>query len=487
MQVKNVKLTKDQFYKTRKQVLESWSTGKSLSLDESFRYLNSLPEHKYFSKVLDNAKRNNKLLLQPRGGVATLRGQKTLLEGFIKAGADLMPVTIDSYTRQNEYLKSEKGLSESLTTKKSVLNGFPAVNHGLKGCRELNNSITKPLQARHGSPDGRLLAEIIHASGWTSNEGGGISYNIPYSKNVSLEKSIYDWQYCDRLVGIYEEMDISLNREPFGPLTGTLVPPSISNAIAIIEGLLAAEQGVKNLSLGYGSVGHIVQDIAAMISLRTLATDIFKKYGYTINLSTVYHQWMGNFPREESAAYSVINLGSLTAVLSAANKMILKTPHEAEGIPTLEANMDGIRTSEHMVKMISSQIGSIKIDVTDELQIINEETNLIIDKVLDTGDGDLVQGTIKSFANGVLDIPFAPSIYNQGSVIPIRDHLGAVRILEFGNLPFNSHIKNLHREKINKRVKMENRKANHDMIVSDIFSISNGSFFKRKSHEVMKC
>lgn len=342
----------------------------------------------------------------------------------------------------------------------------------------MNDSISKPLQARHGSPDGRLLAEIIHASGWTSNEGGGISYNIPYSKKVSLEKSISDWQYCDRLIGIYEEMGISLNREPFGPLTGTLVPPSISNSIAIIEGLLAAEQGVKNISLGYGSVGHIVQDIAAMISLRTQAIDIFKKYGYTVNLSTVYHQWMGNFPREESAAYSVINLGSLTAVLSAANKMILKTPHEAEGIPTLEANMDGIRTSAHMVKMISSQIDSIKIDVSDEVTIINEETNLIIDKVLDIGNGDLAQGTIKSFASGVLDIPFAPSIYNQGSVIPIRDHLGAVRILEFGNLPFNAHIKNLHREKINERVKMENRKANHKMVVSDIFSISNGRFFK---------
>ncbi|MFP1463438.1 hypothetical protein ACLB1E_28530 [Escherichia coli] len=60
------------------------------------------------------------------------------------------------------------------------------------------------------------------ASGFTSYEGGGISYNIPYAKRVTLEKSIRDWQYCDRLMGMYEEHGIRINREPFGPLTGTL-------------------------------------------------------------------------------------------------------------------------------------------------------------------------------------------------------------------------------------------------------------------------
>ena len=80
-----------------------------------------------------------------------------------------------------------------------------------------------PVQVRHGTPDARLLAEISPAGGFTSFEGGGISYNIPYAKNVPL-KTIYDWQYVDRLTGLYEE-GVTINREPFGPLTGTLVPP----------------------------------------------------------------------------------------------------------------------------------------------------------------------------------------------------------------------------------------------------------------------
>ena len=78
-----------------------------------------------------------------------------------------------------------------------------------------------------------------------------------------MERTIRDWQYVDRLTGLYEEMGVSINREPYGPLTGTLVPPCISHAAAIIEALLAAEQGVKNIPVGYGQCGNLVQDVAA--------------------------------------------------------------------------------------------------------------------------------------------------------------------------------------------------------------------------------
>lgn len=39
-----------------------------------------------------------------------------------------------------------------------------------------------PVQVRHGTPDARLLTEIAYAGGFTSYEGGGISYNLPYCK-----------------------------------------------------------------------------------------------------------------------------------------------------------------------------------------------------------------------------------------------------------------------------------------------------------------
>ena len=144
------------------------------------------------------------------------------------------PTTIDSYTRQNRYEEAEVGIKESIHTQKSMLNGFPAVNHGVFGCRSIIENLDTPVQVRHGTPDARLLTEICYAGGFTSYEGGGISYNIPYAKDVPLERTIYDWMYVDRLTGIYEEAGVSINREPYGPLTGTLVPPSMSNAVAII-------------------------------------------------------------------------------------------------------------------------------------------------------------------------------------------------------------------------------------------------------------
>ena len=46
-----------------------------------------------------------------------------------------------------------------------------------------------------------------------------------------------------------------------------MVPPSTSNAVAIVEALLAAEQGVKNITVGYGQCGNVIQDVAAIRAL----------------------------------------------------------------------------------------------------------------------------------------------------------------------------------------------------------------------------
>ena len=79
------------------------------------------------------------------------------------------------------------------------------VNHGVAACRHITESPDKPLQIRHGTPDARLLCEIPWRVVSPSYEGGGISYNIPYAKRVTPEKSIRDWRYCDRVIGLYEE------------------------------------------------------------------------------------------------------------------------------------------------------------------------------------------------------------------------------------------------------------------------------------------
>lgn len=483
MEIKNKRLSLDEFNRLREEVLNQWPTGKDVDIEEAVEYHKNMPEQRKFSKKLIDAKRDGRTLVQPRAGVPVVEEHIKLMQYLEKEGeADLLPSTIDSYTRQNRYEEAENGINESIRLGRAMLNGFPAVNHGVKKCREVVESVNVPMQVRHGTPDARLLTEITYAGGFTSYEGGGISYNLPYCKNVPMERTIRDWQYVDRLTGLYEEMGVSINREPYGPLTGTLVPPCISHAAAIVEALLAAEQGVKNITVGYGQCGNLVQDIAAIRTLQELTDEYLLKYGYTdVCVTTVLHQWMGGFPADEAKAFGVISSGSLIAALSKATKVIVKTPHEAVGIPTMEANAEGLRCTKQVVNMLSDQTFNSNV-LEDEKEIIRKETRAIVDKCFELGGGDIALGVCRGVEAGVLDVPFAPCRVNAGKMLPCRDNDGAVRILNIGNLPFSKELIDFHKEKIEQRAVYENRKASFQMVIDDVYAIGKGRLVGRPKY-----
>ncbi len=481
MNIKNKKWTEEEFFKIREEVLRQWPTGKEVDLAEGVKFQKELPEHKNFAKKLWTAKQNGKTLAQPRAGVALLNEHIELLNFLDKeGGADLLPSTIDSYTRLNRYEECERGIKESEKAGRSLLNGFPGVNYGVVGCKRVLNEVDKPLQVRHGTPDARLLAEITMAAGWTSYEGGGISYNLPYAKSVSMERTIRDWQYVDRLVGWYEEQGVSINREPYGPLTGTLVPASISNAVQIIECLLAAEQGVKSITLGYGQCGNLIQDVAAIRTLSELSEEYCAKFGYeNMQLTTVFHQWMGGFPEDESKAFGVISNGASAARLAGATKVIVKTTHEAIGIPTKEANANGIKATKMVLNLLDGQTLPDSEELTTEIMQIKAEIKCIMDKVYDLGNGDLAIGTIEAVKQGVIDIPFAPAKVNAGKMLPARDNIGRIRYLECGNIPFTDEIKAFNRAELQKRADYEEREVSFQMTVDDIFAVGKGQLIGR--------
>ena len=480
MEIQNKRISDAEFEALRQEVLTQWPTGKDVNLEEAVAYHKAMPTSRSFSKKLIEAKRAGKTLVQPRAGVPVVEEHIKLMQYLEKYGeADLLPSTIDSYTRQNRYEEAENGIAESIRLGRAMMNGFPAVNHGVAKCRRVIESVNVPMQVRHGTPDARLLTEITFAGGFTSYEGGGISYNLPYCKNVPMERTIRDWQYVDRLTGLYEEMGVSINREPYGPLTGTLVPPCISHAAAIIEALLAAEQGVKNITVGYGQCGNLRQDVAAIRTLEELTDEYLKKYGYNdVEVTTVLHQWMGGFPADEAKAFGVISTGALIAALSKATKVIVKTPHEAVGIPTMEANAEGLRCTKQVVNMMSEQVlASDKVE--EEKEIIRQETRCIVDKCFELGNGDIAVGVCRAVEAGVLDVPFAPCRYNAGLMLPCRDNDGAIRILNMGNLPFTKELRDFHAEKIAKRAEFENRKPSFQMVIDDVYSIGKGRLVGR--------
>ena len=487
-ELKNQRIPDDAFMAERKEVLQQWPTGKDIDFQEAVDYQLSIPRERRFGEKLAKAEKEGVTLIQPRAGVALYQEQIELLQYLEnEGGADLLPTTIDSYTRLNRYNECEVGIKKSQQSGRSMLNGFPAVNYGAKVCRMVTSALKSPVQVRHGTPDARLLTEIAIAGGFTSYEGGGISYNIPYSKNHAIDKTIQYWQYADRLVGMYEEAGVSINREPFGPLTGTLIPPCISNSVAIIEALLAATQGVKDITVGYGQIGNLIQDVAAMRALAKQTKEYLHKYGFDdVRVTTVFHQWMGGFPQDESKAFGVISWGSAAAALSKATKVIVKTPHEAYGVPTKEANACGLKATKQVISMLRDQdLREIPL-VVKESNIIEAEVKCIMDKVEELGKGDIAIGTVAGFESGVLDIPFAPNRHNAGKVLPARDNDGAIRILEMGNLPLSQDLKDFHRMKLEERAKFENRQVSLQMVIDDVSAIEKGFLVGRPETEHMK-
>ncbi len=468
-----------EFNVQRETILETWPTGHGLALEHGFNTHEALPPHKVFATLLDDAEKQDRVLLQPRAGVALVEDHIRLLK-YLQEQADLLPTTIDAYTRHNNYKEAEAGIKKSAEAGHSLLNGFPAVNHGVSECKKIISRLEKPVQVRHGTPDARLLAEITLAAGFTSFEGGGISYNIPYAKLIPLDVSIRNWQYVDRLCGLYEENNFTINREPFGPLSGTLVPPFMSHVVAIIEGLLALEQGVKSLTLGYGQTGNMLQDVAAIQSLKELAHHYFQAAGFSdYHLTTAFHQWMGGFPEDASQAFAVIAWGGAVAALSGATKVIVKTPHEALGIPTKGANLEGLKATRQIIRLAGGQRFPECEALSREVEMIKQEVNDVMAVVLTLSEGVLAQGVVRAFEAGVLDIPFAPSVYNKGKLLPVRDNNGAVRILDKGFVPLGAEALTFHRDKISERERHEGRAAGFQMVIDDIYAISKGKLVGR--------
>ena len=57
MDIRNKKLSDDEFYGIRKEILGQWSTGKDVDFDEAVEYHKNMPETKLFQKAVTGKKR----------------------------------------------------------------------------------------------------------------------------------------------------------------------------------------------------------------------------------------------------------------------------------------------------------------------------------------------------------------------------------------------------------------------------------------------
>jgi len=419
--------------KARLQEIERYRE-QGISPDEVRDYLATLPPGRY-PKVAYSKPRFAPLT-QPRGGFPLFEAQYRLTQELDAAGADFIPLTIDSCTRHNQYETAEQLLRRSENEGKNYLNGYPLVSHGYALTRELYSGLNKPVSLRHGTPDARLLVEVAIAAGIVEIEGGGICYCFPYSEAFPLDRSLLYWQYVDRLCAVNSTEDAPIHRESFGPLSATLVPPAIVVAIQIIEALLAAEQGVTSFAVSFGQTGSVIQDIATAHILKTLTRDYLQMFGFeSMQSYLVYHQWMGRFPPQRAKAAALIASSSVIGSMISADKIVVKTVDEALGIPDWSTNVDAVDMVKYICRTFPCPQPLTSPLIEREIALIESETRSILQTIFSMLGDVFWHSVLQAFQFGFVDIPFSPHADNANKLISMRDGNGSIRICDRGNVP----------------------------------------------------
>ncbi len=386
------------------------------------------------------------MLVQPRGGFPTYDKVFRLYDKFVEAGVDVLPLTIDSNTRLNDYEMAKKMLALSEESDENMLNGYPLINHGYRTTREMVTHFKTPISLRHGTPDARLLVEVALASGIFEIEGGPITYLLPYSKNFPLDKAFLYWKYVEKVCASYSELNEPINRESFGPLTATMQPPAIVIVIQILEMLLSLEEGVKSFSVSFAQNGSMLQDIVTSNVIKKLSRKYADMFGYSdAQIHLVYHQWMGAFPRDKSFSDSLITSSTVIASMVGADKIITKTRDEAFGIPTPEVNAMAVRNTKYTLQILR---GIPKISDEAEEENLTQMVDDILEAVFNDRADTLWRKVLNSIKSGVIDIPFSPHIINASEAITVRDRDSNIRFYERGKIPISDRCLEFERSKV---------------------------------------
>jgi methylaspartate mutase epsilon subunit len=468
------RIADDVFAAMRRENLARWPTGAGVDIDEAVAYHKGMPDHRRLAGVLRRADAEKRTLTQPRGGFGTFELQKNLMQMLDREGlADIVPTTTDSYTRNEHFEQAQEGVNESERLGRSMLNGYPMVNYGVPTTRKLIEAIEKPAVMLTGTSMPKLTGEIGFAAGYNGYLGSGIAYTVSYTKELSVEQGIRNYQYLDRLAAEYLAHGVEIHRRQPGFLTGTNIPPSIAIVVCILDMLLAMAQGVRNYGLELGQTLHLIQDAAALATCRELCEEYARKAGHADTFTPVTSlHWMGAWPHDEAQAAAIVSYGGTLAAIGGAVSVTTKSVHEAFGIPTPEANCEALR----MTRMAIYLARKIRLEGLPEYEferdLIRREVRPIVDRVLELGEGDVASGTVRALEAGVLDIPWSPNRFVRSRVMPARDVDGYLRILDAAAMPFPKDVLAVHEERLRKRAEAEHVAYGRDLAVSSVYELS---------------
>jgi methylaspartate mutase epsilon subunit len=477
--LRNKRLDEKEFLKLREPVLALWPTGREVDLDEAIAYQKQLPDSKNWHKMGLKLRKDGRTAIFPRAGTGLLEDQISLSRKLVEAGVPFIPVTTDSYTRQLEFQKVDGLLEEMRKTGKKLLNGFPIINYGVKQTRKLVESVDRgAFNPRLSLKSYPLATEISFAAGMTGIAASSFISWAAYEKDATLEQSMTTSLYIHRLIGYYADRGIIISTDNHGWIVTGLQPMTVNLATTIVDAIMVAEQGGKSITSVVHLMGSMAQDLAWLRVTPKLMREYLDKLGYTdVSIPAVFAQHTPLFPMPQGmgGAFAFPNYTAVVAALGNAEAVSVRTIDEALGIPSEESHVLSYESTNWLLNVIRAQQFEINSkDIDEEAFIAEKEIRAIMDKILEVGDGDVVVGCLKGVEEGFIDSCFSPNKQVRDKVIGIKDSRGAIRYLEFGNLPLPEEVKKFHREKVAEREKAEGRKMDYDAIVQDFWAFSKG-------------
>lgn len=475
-ELRNVQIPEDEFLKERMEVLKQWETGKEVDLQEAIEYHKRQPASKNMVLKLREAKEKGEIYATTGMGRATLEEQLELYRYVEEEGcAEILGLSVDSLTRQNDYEEAGRKLEESKRKGISLLNGLPVVNLGVKAIRILNEQTKSPIRPRYGAADPRLCDEILLAGGCSGTSPDVFMDFYHHHAKVSFEEVVRTHQYVARLMAYYEQNGVPMMGSAQG-LYGAGICPSLQIAHQLISLLVQATQGVKHLCAMSVGHGNLVQDVASARAREELISEYFEKFGFNdveIFLNASFN--LMEYPSHLGINLGVVFMNTLLAKLIGAVLNDIRTVSEAKAIPSKEDIAFTFKSAWAMQNFLKIQKLNVpEEEVRVECEWIKRETRCILEKVLEMGNGDVVVGANIALKEGVLDHPFAANKAVKAKVVCVKDAEGALRYLETGGLPFTKEIISYHREKIRDRKGRMKKEINYDVVIEDLLAVSKG-------------
>ncbi len=372
--------------------------------------------------------------IQPRGGRTTSQLQASLLRKLDEAGADVLPITVDSNTRLEKYEEAQQLYAQALTEGVDSLNGFPFMAIPADEIVDMISGFAHPFSLRHGSPIAHRLVEKALSCGIDEIEGGPLTYSLPYTRSTTLEEAISSWKTVEEMCASSKtRLNQAVLRESFGVLTAVLVPPYVAILVSLLEAIFSYSNGVRHFMIGLQSCGNLSQDIVQFEAARRAVSYLAPSHFPDLNMYYAYHHWMGPFPKNSTEADSIIDICNLSAHVVQADKVVVKTNVEAYGVPSEEANAKAVRRTKKLLSQLTSMQSSFQVDDLElEIQFLVSELLLGIERI--TRADSCEDALIQAVHMGQVDLMFSPHQSVQRQLEVQRDERGWIRILDDGQL-----------------------------------------------------